>query len=251
VTAEEVLSEKHLHDAGIPLHRRRLAKMTYRVYASDAEVPTGKRVAFKKVAAPLLAQAKIAQHPDGTWEVSMVEVNPASKRKGTASQLYAAIEDDLGIRMSPSGVLTEDGYKFWQRRSPASVQWHQWSSVDQFYVSPNWIDTRTDDLKQEITAIQRKAVSTSLDELDLRSARSELKRLIALWQELPVEARAAKDSMLPCARSMGLRMILTALVSTRSARVKVHRHSVTVSILPKTNSSPQVTATPSPSTRSL
>lgn len=195
MTAEEVLSEKHLRDAGIPLHRRRLAKLTYRVYALDAEVPTGKRVAFKKVATPLLAQAKIAQHPDGTWEVNMVEVNPANKRKGLASTLYATIEEDLGIRMSPSGVLTADGLKFWQRRSPASVQWHQWSSVDQFYVSPNWIDSRIDDLKLEIANIQRKAVIKPLDDVDLRSARSEIKRLIAIWQELPDQARAAKDSM--------------------------------------------------------
>jgi hypothetical protein len=195
VTGEEVLSERQLLDAGIPLHRLRLAKLTYRVYADNADVPVGKRIAFKKIAAPLLAQAKITQHMDGTWEVSMVEVNPTNKRKGLASQLYAAIEADLGIRMSPSGVLTEDGYKFWLRRSPASVQWHEWSPVDQTYISPNWIDTRIDDLKDEVTKIQRKAIITPLDDIDLRSARSELQRLIGLWKELPEEARAAKDQM--------------------------------------------------------
>lgn len=190
VTAEQPMSEQELRDIRVPADRAKIAQLRYRVYPKGTEAAKNMRSLGKPA-----VTATVGQHQDGAWEVQYVQTDEAQARRRLATKLYKAIETDLGIRMSPSGMLTSEGFKFWQQRSPASVQYHVWSPVDAHYVSPNWIDRRLSDVGREIGDISRRAVIRPLDEIDLRFLRDERGRLIKMWGKLPEEARAAKDSM--------------------------------------------------------
>lgn len=148
-----------------------------------------------------LAEINIVQRFDGAWEVDYIGV--AERRKGIASRLYDAVEEDLGIRMSPSGMLSDAGLAFWQNRSPASVQWHvptpTWAG---FNFSPAKIEkemVRVKDRMRELAAKgeQKDAKAESDRQDNLKGLRSEFNHLKVLWSELPEEARARKvlDSM--------------------------------------------------------
>jgi hypothetical protein len=55
---------------------------------------------------------------------------------GLGEKFYNAVEKHFGSQLRPSNLLTEAGYKFWRKRDPSAVQWHQWSKTDEYYVSP-------------------------------------------------------------------------------------------------------------------
>ncbi len=78
--------------------------------------------------------AALGRHPDGRWEVGNVSVDEGSRRQGIARKLYGAIEQDLGIKMQPSGQLMPDGYRMWMARDPEAVKWHR--EVEGAYWSP-------------------------------------------------------------------------------------------------------------------
>jgi hypothetical protein len=161
-----------------------LARLVYEIPGRDADNPA--------------AMLELVQRSDGAWEVDSVRVGKA--RTGLGSQLYDAIESDLGIRMSPSGVLTDAGLAFWRKRSPESVRWHvatpTWKG---FHFSPRKIDA-------ELTRVGRELARFSKDDPALASMpeaqrqariqdyRKERGRLIKLWSSLPAEART-KDAL--------------------------------------------------------
>ena len=78
--------------------------------------------------------ASLGRHADGRWEVGNVYVDPARRRQGVASKLYAGIEQDLGAKMQPSGQIKPDGYAMWLARDPDAVKWHR--EVEGTYLSP-------------------------------------------------------------------------------------------------------------------
>jgi predicted transcriptional regulator len=186
----------------------RLATLTYRLY--DPSAPITDEMLGKNFKPDFRAGgehytphiwARVSQHMDGTWEVSMVQrlADRESAPKGMADKLYAAIEKDLGIKMSPSGILSEQGYAMWQKRSPGSVKWHQWSNFEGYYISPRRIKDNLDFIGKELRAIAARAPTTEEAEfdkqLDLKNARKERAELIKLWTKMPVEARAETPNM--------------------------------------------------------
>jgi hypothetical protein len=145
------------------------------------------------------AGMEAVQHHDGAWEVEFVE--SSSPGKGVGSKLYNAVEKDLGIRMSPSGVLSDDGLAFWRKRSPESVKWHipfpAWEGLN---VSPAKVDREISRVGKELAALTKrtgKAASMDpalRDEL-IQSFKQQRGALIKAWMKFPKEAREAKGSM--------------------------------------------------------
>lgn len=82
-----------------------------------------------------LGQVEVSQHPDGRWEVDMVEVSERHRGQGVATALYNAIQREIGQEMAPSGMLLPDGYSFWKARAPEKVKWHT-EVFDHYYASP-------------------------------------------------------------------------------------------------------------------
>ena len=172
-------------DVPLTEHEKRsglLSKATYRFYdkgAAPADVETS--------AVPIRATVELVQRPDGAWEVSWLFVDKEQRGRGFATRVYAAIEKDLGIRMSPSGLLSDNGFAFWKKRSPASVQWHQQDpDFPSLYVSPRNISDKISGVGREM--LRRGA--------DIGRLKKERVTLMKLWGKLPPEAKAAKDDML-------------------------------------------------------
>jgi hypothetical protein len=207
VTANRVTPHTDLDARRAPPSEYRLANLTYRLYADgtpigDEQLTHDRNGRFQanfraggESHQPLI-WAMISQHMDGTWEVSSVNrVAGSEAPKGLAAKLYAAIEKDLGIRMSPSGYLSPDGYAMWKKRSPESVKWHQQFKFDQnFYISPRRIKDRLPEVGKQIELFAAKMADNPGDEeikQDWEGARKERGELIKLWSKLPEEARGA------------------------------------------------------------
>lgn len=170
-----------------------LARLTYEV-----------REPGSKSAIPL-GEMEITQRSDGAWEVGYVEIR--APRNGIATKLYDAVEKDLGIRMSPSGVLSESGHAFWQSRSPASVQWHVKTptftdEAGKMYFSPRKITDEMDRIGRELKTLSTGAgwamkLSPAERETFRKAYVKERGQLLALYGSLPLEARArnVRDQM--------------------------------------------------------
>lgn len=148
-------------------------------------------------AARELAQVELNQHPDGSWEVQFV----ASYRKGLATQTYNAIEKDLGIKISPSGMLTPDGHAYWSKRSPDSVKWHRLITQiengreTEFYYSPRQIKASIADLKEKVRDFSEIDAANGWETRRLKEAKASLIKYQAAYASLPKEARQAVDTM--------------------------------------------------------
>jgi hypothetical protein len=170
-------------------------RLLYRVFAEDAT-----RIGEND---PAFAEMYLIQHPDGAWEIEQVAVK--EKRQGVGSKLYAAVETDLGIRMSPSGFLSPQGYAFWKKRSPESVKWHVQSPTfagedGNYYFSPRKIKDELSRIGAELRnvnlGIGRAAnMRPALRDELIEGYRKERGELIKLWGKLPVEARAETPNM--------------------------------------------------------
>lgn len=204
VSAASVTDHQSLRARDARPSEYRLATLTYRLY--DRQAPITDAMLEKNFQPNFRADgehytplvwARVSQHMDGTWEVSMVQrmVDHHDAPKGMSGRLYAAIEKDLGIRMSPSGILSEQGYAMWQKRSPESVKWHQWSEFEGYYISPRRIKDNLDAIGKELRAISQRPDADENKAFDLANARKERGELIKLWGKLPVEARAETPNM--------------------------------------------------------
>lgn len=203
VSAANVTDHQSLAARGARPSEYRLATLTYRLYDKAAGLKPGRLADFKPnfrangdSHAPLV-WARVSQHMDGTWEVSMVQriADKDSAPRGMSAKLYALIERDLGIKMSPSGLLSEQGHAMWQKRSPESVKWHQWSDFEGYYISPRRIKDNLDAIGKEMRAIKQRPEADPDRERDLDNARKERGELIKLWGKMPVEARAETPNM--------------------------------------------------------
>lgn len=59
---------------------------------------------------------ELVQHPDGRWQVLHVAVDPAVRRHGVATRLYDCVEQVIDGKLTPSGWLSDDAYRFWLNR---------------------------------------------------------------------------------------------------------------------------------------
>ncbi|HKI60830.1 MAG TPA: hypothetical protein VKA31_00915, partial [Mariprofundaceae bacterium] len=172
-----------------------LARLTYEIFETGT----------MKASTIPLGEMEITQRSDGAWEVGYVEIR--APRNGIGSKLYGAVEKDLGIRMSPSGVLSESGYAFWNSRSPASVQWHVKTptftdEAGKMYFSPRKITDEMDRIGRELKTLSTGAgwamkLSPTERETFRKAYVKERGQLLALYGSLPLEARArnVRDSM--------------------------------------------------------
>lgn len=67
----------------------------------------------------------LVQHPDRRWQVLHVGVAAPFRRQGLATMLYNQAEEIMGIRIYPSGWLSEAAYAFWLKRNPELVGGHR------------------------------------------------------------------------------------------------------------------------------
>jgi hypothetical protein len=65
-----------------------------------------------------VATMLVSQASDGRGHVDWV------KAKGLGAKFYQAVADHFGVNIRPSGILFEDGYKFWLRHDPEAVKHH-------------------------------------------------------------------------------------------------------------------------------
>lgn len=169
-----------------------IGRLTY------ASFPAGTTAhGMRNIQSKATAYADLNQHPDGSWEIGYVQANPNMQKRGYARKLYAAIEADLGIRIAPSGQLSSQGYAFWQKRSPASVQWHRQlhEGAEVEWVSPRYLKQRIRMLDQEIRALQTIQDRTGPEEADLIDAKKQRAKAQGLLFQLPKDARQASDTM--------------------------------------------------------
>ncbi len=143
-----------------------------------------------------VAKMQAVQRSDGAWEIDYV--SSRQPQQGIGTKLYDAVEADLGIRMSPSGVLTDAGLAFWQKRSPASVQWHvptpTWKG---FNFSPRKIMEEMDRVTTEVRRLEAgvgtaRHIPADQREQTIAALRKERGQLRKLYMELPEEARARR-----------------------------------------------------------
>ncbi len=73
----------------------------------------------------MIAFVDLIQHPNTWWQVAHAQVSPPLRRQGMATMLYDRIAEVLNCEMRPSGWLSEDGYRFWRKRAPVSMEWYQ------------------------------------------------------------------------------------------------------------------------------
>lgn len=85
-----------------------------------------------------LGHVELQQQPQG-WEVEFVDVRLEFRRQRYAEQFYNHIEDTLGVKMKPSGILTAKGYAMWQHRDPTWLRYHIKDPVGTFWYSPNYV----------------------------------------------------------------------------------------------------------------
>lgn len=107
----------------------------YDFYPAGVETKAANRIGF----------VNLAQRGDKGYEVEYVEINDSYRGKGFFERFYTFVEQDLSARtgikttMKPSGLLTYDGYRKWQKRAPDWVKWHIKSTADEVWMSPNYI----------------------------------------------------------------------------------------------------------------
>lgn len=175
-----------------------LAKLTYRFYDKD-NAPTADNIEMF-VGNPQ-AQFELTQHEDGAWEFGWSFLVPELRKKGIGTKVYAALEKDLSIRMSPSGTLTEDGYAFWKKRSPASVQWHVQTPLwPGMYSSPRNISEEFERIGRELDRLTNPentiaSMTPAFRNELIENYLNDRKKLLKLLIKMPAEAKAARDSM--------------------------------------------------------
>jgi transcriptional regulator with XRE-family HTH domain len=91
----------------------------------QVEAPNGPTARKKLDKTAWAGRVELQQRGPDAWEVTSLKVHPNEQRRGLASDMYDAIEQDLGVSMRPSGILTLDGYSFWQRRNPEALKYHR------------------------------------------------------------------------------------------------------------------------------
>ena len=89
-----------------------------------------------------VAVVSLIQHPRMAWEVLHAETRVDHRRQGIATMFYDRIAAVLDTKLWPSGWLSEDAHRFWQKRNPEAVQWHrQLDHLPGLWLSPKQLIT--------------------------------------------------------------------------------------------------------------
>jgi hypothetical protein len=124
--------------------------------------------------------ARLASKPNGGWEVSHVSIAEKYRGNSYAQRAYKLIEQDLGISMRPSGVLTDDGYRMWQKKNADGLQHYRrldypgegmrWISPQRMMQEAEKLAPQNDALSQERLAKINEALTSIPDEAKVQSA---------------------------------------------------------------------------------
>jgi hypothetical protein len=72
------------------------------------------------------ASVDLIQHHDTMWwQVLHAEVWWPIRRQGAATQMYDRIAEVLDCEMRTSGWLSDDAYRFWQKRGHFTMDWYR------------------------------------------------------------------------------------------------------------------------------
>jgi hypothetical protein len=169
-----------------------IARLDYKVY------PRGRLGKSRKIPdeSPL-AEMELKQHSDGSWEVDWVHVASEARGKGIATQVHDGVGKDLGIKVTPSGLLTDDGLAYWKKQSPESVKWHQSAPNEEgMNYSPRKILDEMARVERSLAHANEKTRLSSGDRaLYIKSLNDERRILTEMWDKLPREAKHAVDEM--------------------------------------------------------
>ena len=133
-------------------------------------------------------------HKDGRFEVDMIEIAEAHQGHGLARLAYDALEKDLGVKMTPSGILMDGGYKLWLKRNPALVQHHR--KVGDFYYSPKRLiaelplaEERVQTLSNSLKTAPKGGMREASLKLSLKYAEEDLAARKAALESIPAQAK--------------------------------------------------------------
>lgn len=153
----------------------------YRLYPEGVKVERNK-APLKSLGEPLIA-ARVAQHADGRWEVIFVDARPEAQGQRISQKLYDAMETDLGQKMRPSGVLTEEGFsRIWLKRDPEAVKYHRFIQSEDVYLSPRQMIENLDHIDR---ALKSKGLAPEA-RIDNELRRAEIRQAL---DALPPEAK--------------------------------------------------------------
>lgn len=131
-----------------------------------------------------LADPAVHGYSGPRYEVGLVETMKGHRRLGVASALYDTIEQALGIKMVPSGVLFDPGYKFWRSRNPELLRGYQresgdtWTSPKQIWLGLEGLRTRMID------------ATAAGDKKKIASLKDQIKQYEEWWKAVPQDLKA-------------------------------------------------------------
>jgi len=155
-------------------------RLVFRAYPEGTTIQRNESPA-RKLGEPL-AKVTLNQHPDGSWEVGMMETHPDQGGRHLTGNMLNAIEDRLGQKLKAPGTFWPDGYRLWSKRDPEAVQHHQ--EVDGEHLSPATIKRRIDKNQEDMTA-----ADPIRDWEYISDLQKENKRLTAAFERVPEHAR--------------------------------------------------------------
>lgn len=112
------------------------------------------------------------------WEVAGVKVHANERGRGLANAVYNRIEESIGQALRPSAILTEGGYKLWQKRNPEAVKYHR--PYMNGWFSPKRL------LRFKLSNDEAAQAAENMD--DLQKALDTNQRLNAVLSSIPEEA---------------------------------------------------------------
>jgi hypothetical protein len=107
-----------------------LRQRRYYLFSPSAELPPlthSPRVATRVLNSmrTWTAKAHLSEVAPGDWRVLKINVRGNMQRRGVGTDLYDAMNRDLGTELGPSPTLTQKLYQFWRRRDLSAVASYQ------------------------------------------------------------------------------------------------------------------------------
>lgn len=135
----------------------------------------------KKLGEPL-ARVTLNQHPDGSWEVGMMETHPEQGGRHLTGNMLDKVEERLGGKLKAPGTFWPDGYRLWSKRDPEAVQHHQ--EIDGEHLSPATLKRQIDKNQESIDA-----ADPIRDWEYISDLQKDNKRLNEAFERVPEHAR--------------------------------------------------------------
>jgi len=164
-------------------------RLVFRAYPENTNIT--KHQAPEKALGMPMARVTMNQHPNGEWEIGMMETMEGNEKRGLTKNMLDKIEGYLG-KLRGSGLFWEPGYDLWKKRSPDAVTNHR--LVQGEWLSPPYI-ARMIDANNKIIA----GMDEVRDWEDITHFQRENRELQAALDSVPEEARTPEALSAPFA----------------------------------------------------